>query len=365
MRLRSCDVVFCAIVCLLLAACSPPENSQKKAAEAAFDRRIAADGWEAEKSKDAFTDQTVYKVQKEMAVDDDANGKLQIELAYSAGEPSFSLQLVYLNDRANRDGSCEQVNLRRNYTLIGYVVPLQTRNERGEIRSLRQDQTAQNCNAVTIHYNIKEAEGFFQNSPPRDVLLSQDFRLKVPLESVSQDVVIKMDFQNNAVLRAFALTALAGIEAQMPKAADNDESREKAPQSAPAALPAPEAAKQEPVHQEPEKPEPAKQAPIAAPAKPEPLQGPSFSCTAANQEAEALVCSSPDLAAMDRRYAAMYAAVMRDLRDQDPMEADRVRTRARAFIQERNGCRGSKACIEKTYRGITAALSQYAVASGL
>ena len=74
--------------------------------------------------------------------------------------------------------------------------------------------------------------------------------------------------------------------------------------------------------------------------------GPSFGCGAGNSDVEASICADPDLARLDRRMAARYAA----LRSATP-ERDRERLAAeqRAFLRALNAC-ADDSCVTELYR---------------
>jgi uncharacterized protein len=85
---------------------------------------------------------------------------------------------------------------------------------------------------------------------------------------------------------------------------------------------------------------------IAAQAPPRP----TFDCAKATGEIEALICKDPDLIALDRQLAAVFAAAVKKL---PPRVAAAQRTQQRAWAASRNECVDAddlRACTERTYQ---------------
>ena len=94
----------------------------------------------------------------------------------------------------------------------------------------------------------------------------------------------------------------------------------------------------------PESPPPGVQPPPPAAQRP---PAPSFNCAQARTSGERAVCASHELAALDRRMAAMYVAAMRRA---GPAEARLLRTTRDRFLGFRDRCPNER-CIAETYRG--------------
>src|SRR5512138_3260927 len=78
----------------------------------------------------------------------------------------------------------------------------------------------------------------------------------------------------------------------------------------------------------------------AAPVAP---TGPGFDCAKARAREEAILCSDPVLAALDRRMAETWAALLPRLPKQD---AESVRAVQKEFLKRRKGCVGSGAAAD-------------------
>lgn len=80
-------------------------------------------------------------------------------------------------------------------------------------------------------------------------------------------------------------------------------------------------------------------------------QGPSFDCSgAAAGSVEALVCADPDLAALDRELAGVYAEALFRASAQQPCP---LKALQRGWIRERNACAASadpRPCVADSYR---------------
>lgn len=88
-------------------------------------------------------------------------------------------------------------------------------------------------------------------------------------------------------------------------------------------------------------PEPASR-PVSAPAA-----KPSFACAGTLSRVEALVCTSPDLAALDRRLAREYGRAMDEA---TPDQRARIQRLARQYLADRNACPGAD-CVAEAYDG--------------
>ena len=78
--------------------------------------------------------------------------------------------------------------------------------------------------------------------------------------------------------------------------------------------------------------------------------GPSFDCARAGTATEGAICAVPALAALDRALDAAYRAAL-------PSGGDRLRARQRAFIEDRDRCGASAACLTARMRDRLAALT--------
>lgn len=100
-----------------------------------------------------------------------------------------------------------------------------------------------------------------------------------------------------------------------------------------------------------EAPPPELPPPGAPPGAPPPVAqrppAPSFNCAQARTSGERAVCSSHELAALDRRMASLYFAAMRRA---GPAEARLLRTTRDRFLGFRDRCPNDR-CIAETYRG--------------
>lgn len=80
---------------------------------------------------------------------------------------------------------------------------------------------------------------------------------------------------------------------------------------------------------------------------------PSFDCARATAEVEALVCSTPELAALDRRLAERFAAALEAAEALGTGDAvERLRASEREFIDARNACASEadpSPCVEMAY----------------
>jgi uncharacterized protein YecT (DUF1311 family) len=79
---------------------------------------------------------------------------------------------------------------------------------------------------------------------------------------------------------------------------------------------------------------------------------PSFDCSKAAGQVEHLICSDPELAALDVELARLYQAVSAEVAGR---ELKRLRTYQRGWIKGRNDCWkavgvGVRACVEASYR---------------
>ncbi len=81
---------------------------------------------------------------------------------------------------------------------------------------------------------------------------------------------------------------------------------------------------------------------------------PSFSCRGNLNDAEAAICSDPQLSDLDREMADIYNS--RVDRAREP-ERSRVVAAQRAWLRERDDCGSDKKCLRSVYRERTAALS--------
>lgn len=88
---------------------------------------------------------------------------------------------------------------------------------------------------------------------------------------------------------------------------------------------------------------------------------PSFNCAYASTRGELAVCSSPELAALDRSMAALYSGVMADADARTRSELLRTRDR---FLAYRDRCPNS-ACIADAYRGRMLEIRDIAAAGSL
>jgi uncharacterized protein YecT (DUF1311 family) len=80
---------------------------------------------------------------------------------------------------------------------------------------------------------------------------------------------------------------------------------------------------------------------------------PSFDCSKASGPVEALICSDPELAALDVELARLYQAVSAKMSGR---ERKTLRTYQRGWLKGRNDCWkavgvGVRACVEASYRG--------------
>jgi uncharacterized protein len=82
---------------------------------------------------------------------------------------------------------------------------------------------------------------------------------------------------------------------------------------------------------------------LALAAAPAATAGPSFDCAKARAKEETILCSDPALAALDRRLAETYAALLPRLPKQD---AEGVRRVQKEFLKRRRGCVGSGAATD-------------------
>lgn len=357
--------VVAVILTLLVASCSPPDKSKKDGGQTAVaevdpNAPLKDGGWEWRTETDALTDKTIYYAEHEMHMDDGHNGVIQTQLKYMEGSRDFTMMFGYFND-IDKAGECQSTNIRRTpifFFVWFYRAPLKARNEHGSVPMDNQLDKVNNCNAVAVAFsnaNPKAAEA------ASAVLSSADFRVQIPLEN-TQDAVVKMNFRDNAALRRFAETVTAKIdEVNKPKAAPPPEplTEPDAPPEAEDTAP-PQTAAAEPATPEPAAP--SKPAATMRSANAEPADGASFDCAHAGNDTERTICTSSELGALDSRYAAKYTAVLRDLNDQDMMEAAKVREAARAFLRRRNACAVAQPCIAAAYRDIIAHLNQYAAA---
>jgi hypothetical protein len=101
---------------------------------------------------------------------------------------------------------------------------------------------------------------------------------------------------------------------------------------------------------------PAEQAPPVATTPPEPRPepveppprtraSPSFNCNQARTRSERMVCSSPRLAARDRRMSSMFYSA---LADADGRTRSRLRSSRDRFLAYRERC-GNEACVAQAY----------------
>jgi uncharacterized protein len=83
---------------------------------------------------------------------------------------------------------------------------------------------------------------------------------------------------------------------------------------------------------------------------------PAFDCSRAGGSVERAICADPELAALDRRLAAVYAAALRKAANEHP---PRLKAEQRGWVKGRNDCWKSdnpRACAIAEYRRRTAEL---------
>lgn len=164
-----------------------------------------------------------------------------------------------------------------------------------------------------------------------------------PAADRSGDVVTLSGAEGITVPLATLARTGSAAPATTPTPADTTAATQEPEPAAPAApnnAPPPEAAP--PVVRAPERvpPPPAVVPPTAA-------SRPSFNCARARTRGEKAVCSSPELAALDRQMANFYQTAYRGAEPDARALLERTRTR---FLSFRDRC-GSDRCIADAYRG--------------
>lgn len=108
----------------------------------------------------------------------------------------------------------------------------------------------------------------------------------------------------------------------------------------------------------------------AAAARPVAAERPAFDCAKASGEIETLICSDPELAALDRELADVYDAALESLEGgtEDAAAAKNLKAYQRGWIKGRNDCwkaEDKRSCTENAYEARIAELrARHALVAG-